>query len=112
MDELPQKPVVWLGTTRSDLQGQRKAIRDELGHQLYRVQLGLWPNNYKPMDGAVGPGTVEIRVKDADGIARLMYVGKFGSKVHVLHVFTKKTRTTPKADKELAKKRYREAKDG
>jgi len=30
----------------------------------------------------------------------------------VLHVFTKKSQRTPKTDIDLAKKRYREARDG
>ena len=58
----------------------------------------------------VGAGAYEIRVKDEAGIARLMYVAKFGGKVHVLHVFTKKTQRTPKRDIDLAEKRYKEAK--
>lgn len=73
--------------------------------------MGLMPNNYKPMS-AVGSGAYEIRVRDADGIARLMYVAKFHDTVCVLHVFTKKSQRTPKADIDLAKKRYREARDG
>ena len=105
------KPIRWLGTTRDDIRGQRLAIRDELGQQLFRVQMGLMPNNYKPMS-AVGPGTLEIRVQDADGIARLMYVAKFHDTIYVLHVFMKKSQRTPKTDIDLAKKRYREARDG
>lgn len=77
----------------------------------YKVQLGLMPNNYKHMS-SVGAGAVEIRVQDEDGIARLMYVAKFDDFVHVLHVFTKKTQTTPQSDIEIAKKRYGEAKSG
>ncbi|MEB3982501.1 type II toxin-antitoxin system RelE/ParE family toxin [Mycobacterium sp. 663a-19] len=105
------KPIRWLGTTRDDIREQRPAIRDELGQQLLRVQMGLMPNNYKPMT-AVGLGTYEMRVRDADGIARLMYVTKFDDTICVLHVFTKKARRTPKTDIDLAKKRYREARDG
>jgi len=59
----------------------------------------------------VGPGAYEIRVQDADGIA-LMYVAKFHDTICVLHVFTKKSRRTPKTDIDIAKRRYREAKDG
>ncbi|KMO73006.1 hypothetical protein MOBUDSM44075_03874 [Mycolicibacterium obuense] len=40
-----------------------------------------------------------------------MYVAKFGNKINVLHVFTKKTQKTPKPDIDLAKKRYKEAKE-
>jgi phage-related protein len=82
------KPIRWLGITRDDLRGQRPAIRYEFGQQLLRVQMGVLPNNYKPMS-AVGPGTYEIRVQDADGIARLMYVAKFYDTICVLHVFMK-----------------------
>ena len=70
------KPIRWLSTTRDDIREQRPAIRYEFGQQLLRVQMGLMPNNYKPIS-AVGPGAYEIRVQDADGIARLMYVAKF-----------------------------------
>lgn len=90
---------------------QRSAIRYELGQQLFRVQMGLMPNNYKRIS-AVGPGAFEIRVQDADGIARLVYVAKFHDTICVLHVFTKKSQRTPKTDIELAGKRYREARDG
>ncbi|WP_366526306.1 type II toxin-antitoxin system RelE/ParE family toxin [Mycobacterium sp.] len=69
------------------------------------------PNNYKPIS-AVGPGAYEIRARDANGIARLIDVAKFHDMICVLHVFTKKPQRTPKADIDLARKRYREAKDG
>ena len=105
------KPIRWLGTTRDDIREQRRAIRNEFGQQLFRVQMGLMPNNYKRVS-TVGPGAYEIRVQDADGIARLMYVAKFHDRISVLHVFTKKTRRTPKTDIDLAKKRHLEARDG
>lgn len=105
------KPVRWLGPTLDDIRAQRPVIRNEFGQQLFRVQMGLMPNNYKPIS-AVGSGAYEIRVRDADGIARLMYVAKFHDTVCVLHVFTKKSPRTPKADIDLARRRYREARDG
>jgi phage-related protein len=105
------KPIRWLGATRDDIRGQRPAIRNDFGKKLFRVQMGLMPNNYKPIS-AVGPGSYEIRVRHADGIARLMDVAKFRDTTCVLHVFTKKSQRTPKTDIDLAKKRYREARDG
>jgi phage-related protein len=99
------------GATLDEIREQRPAIRYEFGQQLFRVQMGLMPSNYKPMS-TVGPGAYEIRVQDADGIARLMYVAKFHDTICVLHVFTKKSQRTPKTDIDLAKKRYREARDG
>jgi phage-related protein len=105
------KPVKWLGTTLDDIRELRPAVRQDLGQELSRVQLGLMPTNFKPMPD-VGKGTYEIRVSDADGIARLMYVAKFRGTVYVLHVFEKKTQKTPHADIKKASDRYREAKNG
>ena len=42
----------------------------------------------------------------------LIYVAKFHDTICVLHVFTKKSMRTPKTDIDLAKRRYREARDG
>jgi phage-related protein len=109
--DLDLKPIRWLGTTRDDIRDQRPDIRNELGQQLLRLQMGLMPNNYKPMS-TVGPGAYEIRVHDADGIARLLYVAKFHDTICVLHVFLKKSQKTPRTDIDIAKKRYREARDG
>jgi|GEM_PF-570301 len=50
----------------------------------------------------------EIRVKGKDGIARAMYVTKMSKRVVILHVFVKKTQTTPKAAIDLAIKRAKE----
>lgn len=105
------KPIRWLGTTREDICRLRPPIRFELGQQLLRLQMGLMPNSYKPMN-SVGPGAYEVRVRDADGAARLMYVTKFHDTISVLHVFTKKSMRTPQSDIDLARKRYREARDG
>lgn len=98
-----------MGTSLDDLRAQRKTIQQRLGYQLDRVQLGLVPDSYEQMR-EVGPGTIEIRVRDVAGIARLMYVVKFGDSIHVLHVFTKKTQKTPKPDIDRARERYKEAK--
>jgi len=106
-----RRPVKWLGTTLNDIRDLSDDIQDQLGYQLYRVQLGLMPNNYKTMR-TVGAGVIEIRVSDADNIARLMYVAKFRETVYVLHVFAKKTQRTSQADIDKAKERYREAKNG
>ena len=49
----------------------------------------------------------EIRIREADGIYRVMYVAKFEEAVYVLHCFQKKTQTTSKQDKSIAEARYR-----
>ena len=55
---------------------------------------------------AVGPGVAEIRVRDASGAFRLMYVAKFAQAIYVLHVFQKKSQKTASLDLELARQRY------
>ncbi|MFM0667431.1 type II toxin-antitoxin system RelE/ParE family toxin [Paraburkholderia sediminicola] len=79
-------------------------------HQLDQVQRGRDTDDWKPMN-TIGPGAREIRIREADGAFRIIYVAKFDDAVHVLHCFQKKTQKTSKADLELATKRYREMKE-
>ena len=83
-----------------------KSPRKEAGFQLGKVQAGLDPTDWKPFD-EVGAGTREIRISDAKGIFRVMFVAKFEEAVYVLHCFQKKTQTTSKQDKEISTARYR-----
>ena len=55
----------------------------------------------------IGAGAVEIRIKDATGIYRVIYVARFEEAIYVLHAFQKKSQKTRKADIELAKARYK-----
>ena len=57
---------------------------------------------------AVGPGVREIRIRDATGAFRVLYVAKFEDAIYVLHCFQKKTQKTGKADLNLAAQRYRD----
>ena len=73
----------------------------------FRVQSGQEPDDWKPMN-TVGPGVKEIRIRDAAGAFRVIYVAKFADAVYVLHCFQKKTDKTRKADLDLAAQRYRD----
>jgi phage-related protein len=57
---------------------------------------------------AVGQGVREIRIREAAGAFRVLYVAKFKDAVYVLHCFQKKTQKTSKADLDLAGQRYRD----
>ncbi len=57
----------------------------------------------------IGAGVREIRITDATGAFRVMYVAKFASALYVLHCFQKKTQRTRDSDIELAARRYRES---
>lgn len=52
-------------------------------------------------------GTREIRIHDASGIYRVMYVAKFEEAIYVLHCFQKKSQLTSNQDKAIAGARYR-----
>lgn len=104
---MERKPIEFRGSAREDLRAFPQAARREAGFQLDRVQCGLEPENWKPMN-TIGAGVREIRVTDAAGAFRVMYVAKFATALYVLHCFQKKTRSTRDSDIELAARRYRE----
>jgi phage-related protein len=56
----------------------------------------------------VGRGVQEIRIREAAGAFRVLYVAKFDDAIYVLHCFQKKTQKTSKADMNLAALRYRD----
>jgi phage-related protein len=100
-----EKPVIWLGTARDDLRGFPADARQVAGFQLWRVQRGLEPNDWKPMP-AVGLGVREVRVHT--GLEhRVVYLAKFDEAVYVLHAFQKRSQQTRKRDLELARQRLR-----
>ncbi len=101
-----QKEIRWVGSSYDDLLAFPKDPRREAGFQLGKVQAGLEPTDWKPFDD-VGPGIKEIRINDASGIYRVMYVAKFEEAIYVLHCFQKKTQATNKQDKAIAEARYR-----
>ena len=51
----------------------------------------------------------EMRMQGRDGIARAVYAAVHGRTLLVLHVFVKKTQTTPRAAIETARKRLESA---
>lgn len=101
------KPIEFLGSSLDDLRAFPLSARREAGHQLDQVQNGHEPDDWKPMN-TVGQGVKEIRIREAAGAFRVIYVAKFADAVYVLHCFQKKAEKTSKADLELASKRYRD----
>jgi phage-related protein len=83
-----------------------QAVRHAVGVESMVVQFGGAPSDFKPLP-AVGEGAYEIRVWDAAGTFRVLYVAKFAEAVYVLHAFQKKTQKTSKSDLELGARRYK-----
>jgi phage-related protein len=98
------KRIEWAGTSLDVVRAFPETARQQIGYQLYRVQCGLDPSDWKAMN-SVGPNVREIRVHIREEY-RVIYVATFEEAVHVLHAFTKKSRKTPKRDLSLATARF------
>jgi len=94
------KLLYWVGSTRSDLRAFPIDARRLAGFQLRRVQHGLDPDDWKPMQ-SVGPGVREVRVHTGPE-HRVFYVARFDDAVYVLHAFEKRSRKTPSVSSTLA----------
>jgi phage-related protein len=101
------KPVEFLGDSREQLSAFPEVIRGRAGVELFAVQVGLDPADWKPMK-SVAPGVREIRVRDESGAYRVIYLATLADRVLVLHAFQKKTQKTAQRDIDLAARRLRE----
>jgi phage-related protein len=57
------KPVEFMGVSLARVREFPKGARRAAGYQLDRVQRGLQPDDWKPMQ-AIGPGVRELRIRD------------------------------------------------
>ena len=112
--EKVKKPVVWVGTSKKEIQSFPDDVKHDMGMALKDAQYGEKPLSAKPLKGFKGAGTLEI-VEDHDGDTyRAMYTVKFKGVVYVLHVFKKKSKkgiATPKNDIDLVKERLKQAEE-
>ena len=104
---MPTRPLDWIGTTLRDLRTLPPNVQQRIGYQLYRVQTGLDPDDWKPMK-SVGRAVREIRVVFRRRTFRVLYVSGAIGMVRVLHVFEKRSRKTRKKDIELAQSRLKQ----
>ncbi len=95
-----------MGSSREDLIGFPGDARRAAGYQLDQVQRGNEPQDWKPMV-SIGSGVREIRIREASGAYRVIYLATRADAVYVLHSFQKKTQKTSLHDLELTKSRFR-----
>jgi phage-related protein len=100
-------PARFLGDSLKCLRDFPESARHDAGYQLDKVQRGDQPDDFKPVP-SVGKGVEEIRVLEASGAYRVIYLARRADAVYVLHAFHKKTQRTPKMDLEIAKRRFRQ----
>ncbi|MDN3627353.1 type II toxin-antitoxin system RelE/ParE family toxin [Methylobacterium isbiliense] len=104
------KRLDFLGDSLARIREFPAEARSEVGFQLRRAQEGEDPADWKPLK-EVGPGVRELRVREASGAFRVVYLATLPDRIAVLHAFQKKTQQTPQRDIELAAKRLREMKE-
>lgn len=86
----------------SSIKAKFEAIMDKM--------LEYGPNLGLPFTRAMGKGLFEIRAKGQEGIARGFFCTISKNTIVILHVFIKKTQSTPKRELNLAIKRMKEVK--
>ena len=79
---------------------------------LARRMLAVGPNLGEPHTKSMRDGLLELRLKGAEGIARVFYCTLVGRRIMMLHSFVKKTQRTPPRELEIALSRMKEVKHG
>jgi phage-related protein len=100
------KDIGWVGRSLDAVRDFPTEARRQAGHQLHLVQLGLEPDDWRPMPTA-GPGVTEIRLH-GETEHRVFYIATFKEAVYVLHAFEKKTRKTAQSDVQLGRENLKE----
>jgi phage-related protein len=77
---------------------------------LTRRMVSLGPNLGEPHTKAFGGSLFELRLKGAEGIARVFYCTMVGRRIIMLHSFVKKTNKTPPRELDIALARLKEVK--
>jgi len=77
---------------------------------LTRRMVAIGPNLGEPHTKAFGDGLFELRLKGAEGIARVFFCTQIGKRIVVLHCFIKKSARTPLRELEVAHSRLKELK--
>ena len=101
------KLISFLGDSLARLRAFPDDARSQAGYQLNEVWLDNDPYDWKPMK-TVGAGGREIRVREASGAYRVIYLATLPDRVLVLHAFQKKTQQTAQRDIDLAIRRLRD----
>lgn len=98
------KELIFKGGSKRRLKNFPEGARVDAGHQLWLIQMGREPDDWKPMT-TVGAGVKEIRVHKPHE-HRVIYFAQFEEGIFVLHAFEKKTNQTTQHDIEIARAAY------
>lgn len=73
--------------------------------ETYGPDLGM------PHTRAMGQGLFELRLRAAEGIARIFFCTLVGRQIVMLHQFAKKSEKTPRKEREIARRRMKEVRN-
>lgn len=96
-----------------DVEDEILALPDTLAARyvvLTRRMTAAGANLGPPHTDSFGDGLFELRLKGAEGIARVFFCTLIGRRIMMLHSFVKKTQKTPPREIEIALKRMKEFK--
>ena len=99
--------IGWVGDSLDVVRGYGESVRRAIGSELRLLQAGEHPLHARPLK-AVGAGVWELKISEAEGQFRVVYVVARNDRIYVLHAFQKKTQRTTQRDIELARARLKE----
>jgi len=106
---LANKKIVWEGNSLENLKEFPDEIKQDIGSDLRRLQVGEAPIDSRPMK-SIAQGVYELRDRDKKTWYRVIYYVKVKDTIYILHSFTKKTGKTPKIDLNIATERLKNLK--
>lgn len=108
-----KEPTEFIGSALADLREFPADVRKEIGHAIRLAELGDKHPDAKPLKGFGGAGVLEIVERYDGDTYRVVYTVKFAGVIYVLHAFQKKSKkgiATAKADLDLIRSRFKDAK--
>ena len=80
------RPVVWLGTSRRNIQAFPPDARRIIGGELQLMQYGGMPKDAKLFKG-IGSGVIEIAIRHDGEAYRTVVALQLGRNIYVLHAY-------------------------
>jgi phage-related protein len=102
----PYARIAWEGDSRGVLQEFPETVRQNLGFELWQLQQGERPSDYRPLP-SIGAGVFELRDQDERAWYRVVYLSRIRGVIYVLNCFEKKSREMPRKEFENARQRLK-----
>jgi phage-related protein len=106
------KPLVWVGSSKKDLEALPRSVISLFGYALYVAQTGGRHEQTKVLRGFGDAGVLEVIESTNRSTYRAVYTVRFTDAVYVLHAFQKKSKSgvaTPKSDLDRIEERLKQA---